>query len=90
MVEFRWNEWNLEHVAAHGVRPEEAEHIVEGAARPFPMQPEKDKYLVWGRGDGGRLLQVIYLLDDDGTAYLIHSRELTRREKGRYRRMRSR
>jgi len=86
-VEFRWNEWNLELIAEHGVRPEEAERVVENATRPFPMQPEKGKYLVWGRGDGSRLLQVVHLLDADGTVYVIHSRELTEREKHRYRRM---
>jgi hypothetical protein len=87
-VDFRWIEWNLEHIGKHGVRPHEAEGVVENATRPFPMQPEKGKYLAWGRGDGGRFLQVIYLLDNDGTAFVIHSRELTDREKRRYRRMR--
>lgn len=89
-MEFRWNEWNLEHLAEHGVRPDEAEALVENATRPFPMQPGEGRHLVWGRGDGGRLLQVIYLLDDDGTVFVIHSRPLTRREKHRYRRMRRR
>lgn len=89
-MEFRWIEWNVEHIGKHGVRPEEAEMVVENATRPFPMQPEKDKYLVWGRGDGGRFLQVVYLMDDDETVFVIHSRGLTEREKHRYRRMRLR
>jgi hypothetical protein len=30
--EFRWNEWNVEHLAKHGVEPWEAEHVVNFAA----------------------------------------------------------
>jgi hypothetical protein len=29
-VDFRWNEWNTEHVAQHGVTPEAAEEVVQG------------------------------------------------------------
>ena len=29
-MEFRWNEWNVEHIAIHGVEPEEAEWVVRG------------------------------------------------------------
>jgi hypothetical protein len=80
----------MEHIGEHGVKREDAEVVVEHAASPFPMQPERGKYLVWGRGKGGRLLQVVYLLDDDGTAFVIHARALTRREKVRCRRMQRR
>jgi uncharacterized DUF497 family protein len=85
-MNFRWNEWNVEHVAIHGVSPEEAELVVRNATRPYPRKIEDDKRLVWGRGGGGRLLQVIFVFDDDGTAYVIHARPLTQREKRRYRR----
>ena len=33
---FRWNDWNRNHIAAHGVLPEEAEYIVNHALRPYP------------------------------------------------------
>lgn len=40
-----------------------------------------------GRGNGGRLLQVIYLVDEpQKTIYVIHARPLLDREKKRYRR----
>jgi hypothetical protein len=39
-VDFRWNEWNVEHVVQHGIEAEAAEHVVEEA---------KDKD---GRSDG--------------------------------------
>jgi uncharacterized protein len=85
-MEFRWNEWNVEHIATHGVDPEEAEGVIRQAKQPFPIRYEQEKFLVWGRGRGGRFLQVVYLVDEDGTIYVIHSRPLTEREKHRFRR----
>jgi hypothetical protein len=56
--------------------------------KPYPRRIGEDKLLVWGAGRGGRLLQIILVMDDDGTVFVIHGRELTNREKGRYRRNR--
>jgi uncharacterized DUF497 family protein len=89
-VDFRWNDWNVEHLLLHGIAPEEAETVVLGAARPFPRRIEDDKWLVWGRGKGGRFLQVVFVLDEDGTIYVIHSRPLTEGEKRRMRRAENR
>jgi len=86
-MDFRWNDWNEEHVGKHGVSPEEAERVVETARSPFPRSIDDDKWLVWGRGFGGRLVQVIFLLDDDGTIFVIHARPLNDKEKGRFRRI---
>ena len=62
---FCWNDWNVEHIATHGVLPEEAEAIVRGARPPFPREQGEEKYLVWGQTSAGRYLQVIYILPDD-------------------------
>ncbi len=88
-MDFRWNDWNVEHIAAHGVTVEEAERVVEHAAAPFPLRREDEKWLVWGKGHGGRFLQVIFILDVDGTVFVIHARPLTEREKRRFRRRRT-
>jgi uncharacterized protein len=85
-MEFRWIEWNIEHIANHGVDPEEAEMVVRGVRQPFPQQIGEDKLLLIGRGRGGRYLQVVYILDLDDTVFVIHARPLTEREKKRYRR----
>ena len=82
-MEFRWNLWNEEHIQDHGVLPHEAEKVVRGSK---PRYRGDGKYRVVGRGQGGRWLQVIYILDDDGTIYVIHARPLTDREKRRERR----
>jgi uncharacterized DUF497 family protein len=85
-MQFRWIEWNRDHIAEHGVRPEEAEMVVRHARPPFPEEIGDEKLIVKGRGTGGRFLQVIYLLDPDDTIFVIHARPLTEREKKQLRR----
>ena len=60
--------------------------MVSSAAGPYPRRIGDDKLLVWGPDRGGRLLQIIFVVDDDGTAFVIHGRELTDREKRLHRR----
>ena len=61
-----WNHWNVAHIARHGVEPDEAEHVVDHASRPYPQRVGDRKYLVRGRTHHARLLQVIYIrLGDD-------------------------
>ena len=83
-MEFRWNGWNVEHVGRHGVAPQEAEDVVRGAHRPYPLHREDDKWLVWGRTEAGRMLQVVYVLDDEDRVFVIHAPALTDREGGRF------
>jgi uncharacterized DUF497 family protein len=87
-VLFRWNQRNVEHIAEHGVSPEEAQWVVEHARRPYPELREESKWRVVGRGRGERWLQVVFVFDpeDEDTAYVIHARPLTEREKNRERR----
>jgi uncharacterized DUF497 family protein len=84
---FRWNAWNLGHATQHGVSPSEAEGLVRGARPPYPHRIGEDKWLAIGVGQGGRLIQVVFLYDSDGvTVYIIHARPLTDRERKRFRR----
>lgn len=80
-MEFRWNEWNVEHIRSHGVTPAEAESVVRTARGAFPQRRSDDKWLAWGKGQGDRLLQVVFVLSDDDCVYVIHARPLTDREK---------
>jgi uncharacterized DUF497 family protein len=59
---FSWDEVNRDHIARHGVNPEEAEHVVTNAENPFPQTIEDGKFVVWGATDCGRQLQVIFVL----------------------------
>jgi uncharacterized protein len=86
-MDFRWNEWNLDHIAKHGVDPLEAEFVVRNAKRPYPLRKEEEKWLVRGRGRGGRPIQVVFIVDDDKSVFVIHARPLDKRkEKRRFRR----
>jgi uncharacterized DUF497 family protein len=85
-MEFRWNEWNVDHATQHGVGVEEIEALVEAAQPPYPEYRGDGKWLVQGRGAGGRFIQAIYLLDADNAAFVIHARPLNETEKYRYRR----
>jgi len=87
-LDFRWNAWNIEHVGRHGVGPEAAEQAVREARKPYPRAIGEDKLLVWGPGPAGELLQVIFVVDEDETIFILHARPLTGREKRRYRRQR--
>jgi uncharacterized DUF497 family protein len=83
-MDFRWNERNIDHIGEHGVSPEEAEQIIRMARSPYPRDMGDEKYRVCGRGRGGRPLQVSYLVDDNGTIFVIHARPLTDKEKRRW------
>jgi hypothetical protein len=85
---YRWNDWNIGHIADHGMSPVEAEYIVDHAHPPFPQMVGDRKRLVMGQISHGVYVQVIYVLDEEGTAYVIHARPLTDSEKRRYRRSR--
>jgi hypothetical protein len=85
-MEFRWNEWNADHVAKHGVTPLQAEYVVQRARAPFPQEIGHGKFLVMGQDQNGMYLQVIYVADPDETAFVIHAMPLSDHNKKRYRR----
>jgi uncharacterized DUF497 family protein len=60
-VIFSWDEWNIDHVAKHGVPPADAEYVVRHAEPPFPRVLSDDKLIVWGRAEDGSYLQVIFV-----------------------------
>jgi hypothetical protein len=88
MYDFRWIDWNVDHIARHGVTPGEAEYVVNRARRPFPRRIEDDKRLVWGNTPDGTYLQVIYVLDPDGTVFVIHAMPMTENQRRQLRRRR--
>jgi uncharacterized DUF497 family protein len=85
-MEFRWIAWNIEKCELHAVIPADVEYVVDHARRPFQRNIDHDKDLVWGQAKDGRYLQVIYLVDPDGTAFVIHARPLDDKEKRQLRR----
>jgi uncharacterized DUF497 family protein len=79
----RWNDWNLEHATKHGCTIREIEAVVRGASRPYPRDAGKGKWLVVGRGQGDRFVEVTYVTDWDDTIYVIHAMPLSTRRRRR-------
>lgn len=84
-VKFRWHAWNIEHIAMHGISVPEAQFIVEHPRRPYPEMIGDGKRYIAGQTPDGTYAQVIYLLDPDGTVFVIHARLLNDSEKRKYR-----
>lgn len=82
-MRFRWNDWNIEKIAGHGVTPSEAEWVVQSATRPYPQRHNDGRWLARGRTEFGRLLQIVFLVEESDDIYVIHARPLTNREKRR-------
>ncbi len=87
MSAFRWNWWNTEHIARHGVSPEEAEDVAVRASWPYPQKTGQRKWMVRGQTESGRHLQVVYVVEAE-SLYVIHARPLTDPEKRQLRRRR--
>jgi uncharacterized DUF497 family protein len=85
-MEFRWNDWNEGHISEHGVDPWEAEEVVREARPPYPLASAEGKFLVWGSTAEGRFLQVVFVVDEEDSVFVIHARPLTDKEKKLYRR----
>jgi uncharacterized DUF497 family protein len=60
MYAFRWNTWNIDHIAEHGVVPEDAEHVVNHSRPPWPQKIGDERWRVWGQTGNGTFLQVIH------------------------------
>lgn len=84
--EFRWNDWNVEHVSEHGIRPEDAEFVVSHVSAPFPQAQGQGKFLVAGQTVDGTYIQVIYIFSPRDVIFVIHARPMNDAEKRRLRR----
>ena len=84
-VAFKWSEWNLVHATRHGCTVAEIEEVVRHPARGYPRHAGEGKLLTIGRGQGGRLIRVVYVIDEKGPVFVIHAMPLTtrRRRRGR-------
>ena len=75
---------NREHATQHGCTISEIESVVRNPPRGYPRHTGDEKLMVIGRGQGGRLVQVGYVVDDEGPIFVIHAMPLTtRRRRGR-------
>lgn len=86
MYDFRWNDWNIDHIGAHGIGPADAEYVVNHARPPYPERTRDNAFLVRGQTEDGAYIQVVYIIEGDDVAFVFHARELSENEKRRLRR----
>ena len=90
--EFLWPEDRIEHIARHGVTPEEVEEVCFGRSfvRRAKSEGENPVYYVLGQTEAGRYLFCVVIRFPDGNGYPVTSREMTAKEKRRYRKWKDR
>jgi uncharacterized protein len=82
-----WDSWNIEHVARHGVLPEEAEQVCQ--RDPVVQAGKKGRLFVFGPATDGRILAVV--LDPEpeaGVYYPVTARPASPGERAMYARER--
>lgn len=86
MFWFWWDEENIEHIANHGVSPEETEQVIDDT--PLIIRAKQGKYIAFGQTDAGRYLVVVFVEKTDRRLRVITARDMTNNEKKRFKRRR--
>lgn len=77
--ELLFDEWNEEHIAQHGVVPEEVEEVCW--RRPYVSKTRQERLRVIGQTEAGRYLVVILASRGKGSYYPITARDATQAER---------
>ena len=87
-----WPKDRIEHIARHGVTPGEVEEACFGRPRVFRAKSEGKNpvYYVLGQTGAGRYLFCVIIRFPDGNGYPVTARDMTDKEKRRYRRRKRR
>ena len=78
--EVRWTDWSEDHVAAHGVRPDEVEDVLFDPPR-WTAGGRNGTTLVYGNTAAGRRLLAVVLEEGDEVVFVISAREMTDSER---------
>ena len=90
--EFVWPQERIDHIARHGVTPEEVEEACFGQAfvQRAKSEGENPVYYVLGKTTAGRYLFCVIIRFPDGRGYPVTARPMTDKEKRRFRQRRNR
>ena len=90
--ELVWDDRNVEHIAEHGVAPDEVEEVCASRRRLNlrigSSRRGLKRYQLFGPADDGRLLTVILDQTQPGQFYVVTARDMTGRERSGYRKRR--
>lgn len=89
---FVWPEDRIDHIARHGVEPEEVEEACFGRSlvQRAKSEGENPLYYVLGETSVGRHLFCVVIHFPDGVGYPVTARPMTDKEKRRYRQWKGR
>lgn len=90
--EFVWTNDRVDHIARHGVHPEEVEQVCFGEAlvRFAKSRGQNPVYYVLGQTPSGRYLFCVVIEFPKGRGFPITARQMTGKEKEQYRRWKKR
>ena len=81
---FEWDDGNVVHIElGHGIRPEEVEEVF--AIKPLFRKTKRGHYAVMGPTLDGRYLTVVFELKLGGIARVITGWDMSRAERGYWR-----
>ena len=81
--EFNWDDNNIEHIARHGVFPDEVENVAFDDD-PWIRKGRKGTRYMLGYTVAGRYLSVVYVLKGKGIARVITSMDIDNKTKKLY------
>jgi len=79
---FKWDEDTIDHIANHGISPEEIEEVAFQNL-PYIRKGRQGRRYLYGRTIGGRYLFIVYILHE-GQARVITSRDMDDKERKLY------
>ncbi len=86
IYEIVWPDSRVEHIALHGIEPEEIEEVCFGQALILRAKSkgENPVYYVLGQTETGRRLFCVIIQFPDGKGYPVTARPMTRKERRRF------
>jgi len=81
-----WPEDRIDHVASHGIEPEEVEEVCFGRALLLQARSKGKNpvYYVLGQTAAGRYLFCVVIQFPNGNGYPVTARSMTHKEKQRF------
>ena len=86
--EYEWDDINTEHIFRHGVIPNEAEECCYND--PVVLKASRGRYIALGQTNAGRYLFVVVKLKDRGRVRVITARDMSKIDRGTYRKKKKR
>jgi uncharacterized DUF497 family protein len=78
-----WDDWNVAHIALHGVTPEDIEEVCQGEY--LVRQSYQGRFLMIGTNASGKLLSAVLAPEEEGIYYVVTARPAAKQERRIYR-----